>query len=223
MSSMRDTNLAYGAGEHPVHGTWLSVDVVALTEDSPARISLVTRKGTPHRGSTTLPGGLLAAWDGETVVDAAIRIVRDKVGVEVVDGAVAILDVVSDPNRDERGHTVSILVVVRIPAGTPGAVPLGDVPAGMPFRHNMLLDLGLRRLRERLLVERDTTLAVLGSVTTVPRVTDVMRGIFPRPLTDSGVRSRMDRSGIYIRDENRVLRPRIGRPQSVYYLSPQHI
>lgn len=223
MSSMRDTNLAYGAGEHPVHGTWLSVDVVALTEDSPARISLITRKGTPHSGSTTLPGGLLAAWGGETVEDAALRIVRDKVGVEVVDDAVAILDVVSDPNRDERGHTVSILVVVRIPAGTPGAVPIGSVPTGMPFQHNTLLDLGLRRLRERLLVERDTTLAVLGPVTTVPRVTDVMRGISLRPLSDNGVRSRMDRSGIYIRDENRVLRPRIGRPQSVYYLSPQHI
>ena len=68
MTSLRETNIAYKDGEHPVHGTWLSVDVVALTQDADAaRVALITRTGRPHRGATTLPGGLLAAWNQETV------------------------------------------------------------------------------------------------------------------------------------------------------------
>ncbi|MBX9979181.1 MAG: NUDIX domain-containing protein, partial [Mycobacterium gordonae] len=90
--------------------TWLSVDVVALTEDEPVpRIVLIRRAGTPHRGATTLPGGLLDAEHGETVEQAARRIVQQKAGARVTSG-VAIVDVVSDPTRDERGHTVSIVV-----------------------------------------------------------------------------------------------------------------
>lgn len=45
MRSMRDTNLAYESGDHPLHGTWLSVDVVALSEDPQPRIVLIERRG----------------------------------------------------------------------------------------------------------------------------------------------------------------------------------
>ncbi|MGC7255688.1 NUDIX hydrolase, partial [Mycobacteroides abscessus subsp. massiliense] len=81
----------------------------------------------PHKGETTLPGGLLAAWDGETVEQCARRIVRDKAGTELT-GGVAVVDVISDPDRDERGHTVSIVVVARVPAEATGAVPVIQIP-----------------------------------------------------------------------------------------------
>lgn len=218
MTSMRDTNLAYKPGEHPVHGTWLSVDVVAITEDSPSKVVLITRQGHPHKGATTLPGGLLAAWDGETVEDAARRIVREKVGVEV-HTPVAVLDVVSDPDRDERGHTVSVLVAMRVPAGTPGAVAVGSIPEGMPFRHTEMLRRGLMRIRERVLVERDTSLALLGVLTTVRAAIDLFALCSPK-TTDTAVRSRLDRCPIYARDDDLLVRTRIGRPQAVYRLLP---
>lgn len=221
MSSMRETNLMYGEGQHPVHGTWLSVDVIALTEDSPSKVVLITREGEPHSGSTTLPGGLLAAWDGETVEDAALRIVREKVGVEALTNSVAVLGVVSDPKRDERGHTVSVLVGVRVPAGTRGAVRLADVPDGMPFGHNDILKLGVRRIRERVLTERDTTLALLGHITTVRKVIDLLTGCSSTPPSDSALRSRLERSHLYMRDDYSVIQPRIGRPQSVYHMAPE--
>lgn len=218
MSSMRDTNLAYKPGEHPVHGTWLSVDVIAITEDSPSKVVLITRKGHPHKGSTTLPGGLLAAWDGETVEDAALRIVREKVGVEA-SAPVAILDVVSDPDRDERGHTVSVLVALRVPAGTPGSVGVKDIPEGMPFQHTEMLCRGLQRIRERVLVEKDTSSALLGACTTVRAVIDVFALCAPT-MTDTAVRSRLERCPIYARDDDLLVRTRIGRPQAVYRLLP---
>lgn len=217
MSSMRETNMVYTDGEHPLYGTWLSVDVIAFTEDSPVKIALITREGAPHAGSTTLPGGLLAAWDGETVEDAALRIVRDKVGVEALPSSVTVLDVVSDPHRDERGHTVSVLVAVRVPSGTTGSVSLKDVPANMPFAHNAILERGLRRVRERVLVEGDTTLALLGRVTTVRNVVDLFRGCEGGALSDSTLRSKLDRSPLYVRDEDLTIHSRIGRPQSVYH------
>jgi len=220
---MRETNLAYAEGQHPVHGTWLSVDVIALTEDSPSKVVLITRKGEPHAGSTTLPGGLLAAWDGETVDQAARRIVRDKVGVDVLTDSVTVLDVVSDPGRDERGHTVSILVAARVPAGTEGAVSLKDVPSGMPFSHNAMLERGLRRVRERVLVEADTALALLGTVTTVRKVIDLLSGCAVNGPTDSALRSRLDRSPLYARDESLTIHSRIGRPQVMYHIVPQYI
>lgn len=223
MSSMRESNLTYKNGEHPVHGTWLSVDVVALTEDSPAKVVLITRKGEPHAGSTTLPGGLLAAWDGETVEAAALRIVRDKVGVEPIPSSVAVLDVVSDPHRDERGHTVSILVALRVPEGTPGAVNLKDVPEDMPFDHTRMLMKGMSRIRERLLVERDATVALLGPVTTARKVIDTLTGCSVSPPTDSGLRSRLERSPLYVHDDYAVIKSRVGRPQSVFRLSPAYL
>lgn len=223
MSSMRETNLVYKDGQHPLHGTWLSVDVIAITEDSPSKVVLITRKGEPHAGSTTLPGGLLAAWDGETVQDAACRIVRQKVGVEALASSVTVLDVVSDPKRDDRGHTVSILVAVRVPAGTRGAVRLADAPDDMPFDHSRMLALGMKRVRERVLTERDTSLALLGHITTVRKVIDLLTGCSVRPPTDSALRSKLDRSPLYVRDEYAVIRPHIGRPQAIYHLSPEHL
>jgi len=87
MRSMAESNLAVRPGDHPVHGTWLSVDVVALTDDPEPKIVLIERAGAPHKGETTLPGGLLAAWDGETVEQCARRIMRDKAGTELTGGA----------------------------------------------------------------------------------------------------------------------------------------
>lgn len=212
--SLRESNLGYKDGEHPVHGTWLSVDVVALTEgnDGEASVVLITRAGSPHHGATTLPGGLLAAWDGETVADAARRILREKVG-EGDYGDPVVVDVVSDPERDERGHTVSIVVAVRAPAGTRGAVPVREAPPDMPFAHSRMLKTALRRIDERLLTDPDTTYALLGDQTEASQVRAVLRAC--GPITDAAARARLDRSPLYARTALR--KPvRNGRPPVIY-------
>lgn len=208
---MAETNLVYGKGEHPVHGTWLSVDVVAFTEDKPqAKVVLIEREGEPHRGATTLPGGLLAAWDTETVAQAAARVVAEKVGVPLA-GTPVVVDVVSDPNRDERGHTVSIVVAVRVPADTPGAVRVSDIPEDMPFGHARMIARAVTMIGERLFTDRELTYALLGDTTTVPYAHALCAAL--EPVHDSTVRSRLERSGLYNRvddgnrDPNR--RPRV--------------
>jgi 8-oxo-dGTP diphosphatase len=196
MSSLRETNLAYKDGEHSIHGTWLSVDVVALTQDvDVARVALITRAGQPHRGATTLPGGLLAAWNEETVEQAARRIIREKAGVEGM-GGVAILDVVSDPGRDERGHTVSIVVGVRIAAGTPGAVRIEDLPDDMPFGHTAMARKALAKIDTGLFTDPELTYALLGDVTTMAEVMALARAC-DAEASESTVGSRLRRCGMY--------------------------
>jgi 8-oxo-dGTP diphosphatase len=217
MTSMRDTNIAYREGEHPVHGTWLSVDVVALTQDADAvRVAVITRKGQPHRGATTLPGGLLAAWDQETVEGAARRIVREKVGVEVT-GGVAILDVVSDPGRDERGHTVSIVVGVRVPADTPGAVTIDDLPDDMPFGHSAMVRAALSRIRTGLFTDPALTYALAGETTTMGDVMALAKACDP-DASASTVGSRLRRCGMYeaAADRSRKREAGAGRPALVF-------
>lgn len=213
MTSMVDTNLFYKKNEHPIHGTWLSVDVVAFTEDEPeAKVVLITRQGTPHRGKPTLPGGLLAAWDGETVEQAARRIVAEKVGVPLA-GDPVVVDVVSDPQRDERGHTVSIVVAVRVPADTTGAVSVKDVPDNMPFGHTNMVRDTVTALRERLFVDTKTTRAMLGDITTVPYTHAMMSAL--ETVGDATVRSRLERSGMYVKSNNLASKG-TGRPATVW-------
>lgn len=196
MSSMRETNLVQQDGEHSLYGTWLSVDVVALTRDTAgAKVVLIERGGNPHRGATTLPGGLLASWNGETVDEAARRIVREKVGVEI-DSPVIDLFTVSDKGRDERGHTVSIVVTARVPADTPGAVEIDAVPSDMPFGHSGMVTRAVDAISRRLLVDPNVTYALLGDRTTVRDAFSVVGTVSPS-LTDSATRARIERSGLY--------------------------
>lgn len=213
MRSMTESNLAVRPGDHPVHGTWLSVDVVALTDAPEPQIVLIERAGVPHKGETTLPGGLLAAWEGETVEQCAQRIMRDKAGTELT-GGVAVVDVVSDPDRDERGHTVSIVVVARVPAHVAGAIPLTQIPEAMPFGHTAIARSAILRLGERLLVDPDTTRAMLGDETTLAQVRALLS--VTGPATAGAARKRLDRSPLYRRtDELRQPAP-TGRPGHVY-------
>lgn len=213
MSSLRETNLAYKQGEHSIHGTWLSVDVVALTQDpQAARVVLITRKSQPHQGSTTLPGGLLAAWNQETVEQAARRIVREKAGTEVCSD-VAILDVVSDPDRDERGHTVSIVVGVRVPASAPGAEDIDNLPDNMPFGHSTMVRTALSKISTGLFTDPTLTYALLGESTTMGEVMALARACDPK-ASDSTMGSRLRRCGMYhaAPDLNRKHKAGAGRP-----------
>ena len=88
-------------------GPRLSVDVII--PDSEGRVILINRGHRPFKGDWCLPGGMVD--EGETVEQAAIREVREEIGVDVhID---RMLGVFSDPDRDPRGHFVSIALVAR--------------------------------------------------------------------------------------------------------------
>lgn len=93
----------------------IAVDVVI--HDSAKGILLVKRKYDPFAGFWALPGGMVKY--GETVEHAAMREVMEETGVLV--SLIALIGVYSDPDRDPRGHTISIAYLAKIKEGIPNA------------------------------------------------------------------------------------------------------
>ena len=94
----------------------LTVDAVLLKG---REVLLVRRGRDPHKGAWALPGGFVEV--GETVEAAVRRELVEETGLkgDVVD----LLGVYSDPGRDPRGHTVSVVFVLKVA----GIVPVDDL------------------------------------------------------------------------------------------------
>ncbi len=65
---------------------------------------LIKRKNEPFKGQWALPGGFVDY--GETVENAAIREAKEETSIDVE--LKRLINVYSDPERDSRGHTVTI-------------------------------------------------------------------------------------------------------------------
>ncbi|HHQ44834.1 MAG TPA: NUDIX hydrolase [Candidatus Altiarchaeales archaeon] len=83
----------------------------AIVEDG--KIILIKRLNEPFKDMWALPGGFVDV--GETVEDACIREVREETGLEVE--VKKLLGVYSDPARDPRGHTVSVIFLCEKTGG----------------------------------------------------------------------------------------------------------
>jgi 8-oxo-dGTP diphosphatase len=88
----------------------LTVDGIVLKN---GKILLIKRKNQPFEGKWALPGGFVEY--GEKTEDATVREVLEETGLKTkIDHLVGVY---SDPNRDPRGHTVSIVYVLDIHGG----------------------------------------------------------------------------------------------------------
>ena len=88
----------------------VTADGAVLKED---KILLIKRKNDPFKGKWALPGGFVEY--GEKVEDAVIREVYEETGLKT--SINKIFGVYSDPNRDPRGHTITIVYLLDINGG----------------------------------------------------------------------------------------------------------
>ena len=105
-------------------GPWLAADAVVF--DDAGRVLLVRRKYPPFQGHFALPGGFVEV--GETTDAAVLRELREETGL--TGECIALVGVYSDPGRDPRHHTVSLVYLVR---ATSYDVRAGDDAAAAEF------------------------------------------------------------------------------------------
>jgi ADP-ribose pyrophosphatase YjhB (NUDIX family) len=119
----------------------LTVDVLIQMNGSPDEVVLVKRRFPPH--GWAIPGGFVN-W-GETVEAAAVREALEETSLHVK--LVRQFHVYSDPARDPRGHTVSVVFVATgkgIPHGQDDAAEAGifrreALPSSLAFDHSQII------------------------------------------------------------------------------------
>jgi len=92
------------------HYPSVAVDIILEKDD---HLLVVLRKKDPFKGSLAIPGGFMK--EGERVEDAATREMLEETNLKIE--PIHILGVYSAPNRDPRGHVVSIVFIAKMIGG----------------------------------------------------------------------------------------------------------
>jgi len=118
----------------------LMVDVIIPSEEG---VVLIQRGSDPFEGQWALPGGFVEV--GETVKQAAVREAVEETGLNVE--LARLVGVYSEPDRDPRGHNVSVAFLARVLGGEPSAatdaaevVVLDPCSVELAFDHRKIVD-----------------------------------------------------------------------------------
>jgi len=120
----------------------LTADIIIEMAGGPGRRIVLVRRKNPPPG-WALPGGFVDY--GETVEAAAIREAFEETGLKV--NLVRQLHTYSEPGRDPRGHTVSVVFVATASGEPRGgddasiakAFDPADLPADIAFDHRQII------------------------------------------------------------------------------------
>ena len=87
-----------------------TIDIILSENSNSDKILIIKRKKDPFKDFFSLPGGFVN--EGEKVEDAVRREAEEELLVKVE--PIDILGVYSDPNRDPRGHIMSVTFIAKI-------------------------------------------------------------------------------------------------------------
>lgn len=89
----------------------LTVDTIIIEDN---KVILIKRLNNPFKDYWAIPGGFVEY--GEKVEDAAVREAKEETGLDIE--LTKLVGVYSDPDRDPRGHTVTVAFLSKIIGGT---------------------------------------------------------------------------------------------------------
>ena len=119
-----------------------TVDIIIEMRGPEGGVVLIERKNPPY--GWALPGGFVEY--GETLEQAAVREAKEETSLDIE--LVRQFHAYSDPDRDPRGHTVT-LVFLATAEGVPeehddaraiAVVPAEDIRVPLAFDHRKILD-----------------------------------------------------------------------------------
>ncbi len=119
-----------------------TVDIIIELTDRPERPIILIERLNPPLG-WAIPGGFVDY--GESLETAAVREAKEEIGLEIE--LLEQFHVYSDPSRDQRKHTISI-VFLATAAGEPAAgddaktfkiFNLWELPGNLCFDHDKIL------------------------------------------------------------------------------------
>jgi 2-dehydropantoate 2-reductase len=134
--------LSFKYGGKFIYTPRLTVDVIVI--NSVRQVLLIERKNKPY--GWAIPGGFVDY--GETVEKAAVRELLEETGISVRENDLNFLGVYSDPKRDPRGHTVSVVYyafsddnpVAADDAKNASFFSFEKLPSEIAFDHRVILE-----------------------------------------------------------------------------------
>ena len=146
-------NTNYPEYEQPA----VTIDLVIFTvNDEELKVLLIKRAEAPFAGAWSIPGGFLKS--GESLDDAAIRVMKEKTGVKEV--YLEQLYTFGSPDRDPRARVITVTYFALIPwqnLRQPESNKVTDLawhmvdelPTQLAFDHREILSYAINRLRAK--------------------------------------------------------------------------
>ena len=128
----------------------ITVDGIIKNKNN-KEILLIKRKNNPFKNSWALPGGFIEY--NEKTEDAIIREIIEETGL--ITEIINLIGVYSDPKRDPRGHTISIVYELKIingelesgdDASEAKFYKFNELPDKLSFDHKKIINDYLRRI-----------------------------------------------------------------------------
>ena len=125
----------------------ITVDGIIIKKN---KIILIKRKNNPFKNIWALPGGFLEY--NEKTEDGVIREIKEETGL--ITKVKSLIGVYSDPNRDPRGHTISVVYELEIlqeliksgdDASEVNFFNINELPDVLSFDHEKIIIDYLRR------------------------------------------------------------------------------
>ena len=203
-----------------------SVDVVLLCLCGAAlNVALFRREHAPFAGAYSLPGGFIHPESDTDTLEAAMRMLREKTGIE--SPYLEQLGTFSGAARDPRGWSIAIAYYALVPADLIVGKALEglqlqpvDQLKALPFDHKEIIGTAVERVRNKSSYS-SLPVYLCGEQFTLPRLQAVYEALLGEPINKVSFRRKMDELDMLEPVEGLLETGRANRPAQVYRLKAQ--
>jgi 8-oxo-dGTP diphosphatase len=200
----------------------LTVDVVCFTLiQGTLHTLLMKREKEPFNGQLALLGGYIHTEEDSSTMDAAKRVARDKLGLEVTYAEQ--LETFSGPLRDPRGWSASVVYIAVVRPSmvkeTADFYPIGttwtkNAEYNLAFDHNEILFQAVSRIRNKSTYS-SLPLFLMDSTFTLTELQNVYEGMMQSPIDKATFRRKIIEQGI-VEPSGEILDTKLHRPAKLY-------